>query len=215
MMFALGLVTTTGSVSAMEDLIVLCPGNEVDAGILSPLPEGWWSTPQLGRITGAEVRQVGGEPVLACLYQANGNEIAVMRRPPQDATLCRPRLSGFSFTCRAEAEVGAAVELQGKICQASIQNQVEWDYKGSVRWARKNLENICSNANDSLQPGVCFNRVMHGNINHGNGSRWKWQHALRLCAGTRDASSTIGCFINAIDQQMPWRQAIDQCRASS
>lgn len=215
MMFALGLVTTPGPVGAMEDLIVLCPGNEVDAGVLTPLPEGWWNTPQLGRIAGAEVRQVGGEPVLTCRYRANGNEITVMRHPPKDAPSCRPRLSGFSFICRAEAVESAAGELQGKICQASIQDQVEWDYKGSVRWARKNLESICNNANDSLQPGVCFNRVMHGNINHGNGTRWKWRYALRLCAGTRDANSTIGCFVEEINQQTPWPQAIDKCRASS
>jgi hypothetical protein len=110
--------------------------------------------------------------------------------------------------------VVAANELQGKICQASIQDQIEWDYEGSRRWASSNLEKICENAKYSLQPGVCFNRVMHGNISHGSGTRWHWRPALNLCAGTQDASATIKCFSDAIAAQIPWPEAIEQCRAN-
>ncbi len=106
----------------------------------------------------------------------------------------------------------AANELQGKICQASIQNQIEWDYKGSRRWARSNLEKMCRDAGDSLQPGVCFNRIMHGGVSHGKGTRWNWRPALQLCAGTLDANSTIACFTAAIDSGTAWRQAIEKCR---
>ncbi len=107
----------------------------------------------------------------------------------------------------------AANELQGKICQASIQDRIEWDYEGRNRWARENLEKICKNAAYSLQPGACFQRVMHGGISHGSGTRWHWSPALRLCAGTQDSGATISCFSKAIDQQIPWRQAIEKCRA--
>ncbi len=107
----------------------------------------------------------------------------------------------------------AANELQGKICQASIQGRIEWDYEGRNRWARENLEKICQNAAYSLQPGACFQRVMHGGISHGSGTRWHWSPALRLCAGTQDSGATISCFSKAIDQQVPWRQAIERCRA--
>ena len=108
----------------------------------------------------------------------------------------------------------AANELQGKICQASIQDQIEWDYEGSRRWAKSNLEKICKNAKYSLQPGVCFNRVMHGGIDHGSGTRWHWRPALNLCAGTQDANATIKCFSDAIEAHIPWPQAIEQCRAN-
>ncbi len=109
----------------------------------------------------------------------------------------------------------AANELQGKICQASIQGRIEWDYEGRNRWARENLERICKNATYSLQPGTCFQRIMHGGISHGNGTRWHWSPALRLCAGTLNSGATINCFTRAIDRQMPWRQAIEECRTKS
>lgn len=109
--------------------------------------------------------------------------------------------------------VAASNDLQGKICQASIQDQIEWDYEGNRRWAAANLEKICENAVYSLQPGVCFNRVMHGNISHGESTRWHWRPALKLCAGTDNANATIKCFSDAISQQTAWPQAIEQCRA--
>jgi hypothetical protein len=114
---------------------------------------------------------------------------------------------------RTAPAVVAANELQGKICQASIQDQIEWDYRGSRHWAKGNLEKICRNAKFSLQPGVCFNRVMHGNINHGSGTRWHWRPALNLCAGTQNANATIKCFSDAVEAQTPWPRAIEQCRA--
>ena len=137
---------------------------------------------------------------------------AITRRPPQNATSCKLRASGLGFACRAVKKTTASGELQGKICQASIQNQIEWDYSGRKRWAKPNLERICRNADNSLQPGACFERVMHGNVSHGKGTRWRWPQALKLCAGTLNAQATISCFTSAIDRQTPSPQAIEQCR---
>lgn len=210
-----GLLSAARPLHAAGDTIVRCPLSEVTAEIVTPLPAGWWHTPELGRVAGVEIRQVGGEPLLVCLYRANGRDIALMRRLPEGSSACRARDSGFSFVCSGDQPAAAAGELQGKICQASIQNQIEWDYRGSRRWARSNLEKICRDANDSLQPGVCFNRVMHGGISHGQGRRWNWRPALQLCAGTLDASATIACFEQAIESNIPWQQAIEQCRNKS
>jgi hypothetical protein len=126
------------------------------------------------------------------------------------------RIPPNTSTTKHEAilTVAASSELQGKICQASIQDQIEWDYEGNRRWAAGNLEKICENAKYSLQPGVCFNRVMHGNISHGSSTRWHWRPALNLCAGTQDASATIKCFSDKIAKQIPWPEAIEQCRAN-
>ena len=212
LLLAIFLITANGLAYAQEDQIILCPINEVTAGIMTPLPEDWWNTPQIGRLSGVQIRQLGGEPLLTCLYKAYGKEIAVMRRPPETGMKCQTRSSGLSFVCKSAETLTDSSELQGKICQASIQNQIEWDYEGRKRWARPNLEKICKNAYYSLQPGVCFNRVMHGNISHGGSTRWKWPQALKLCASTQNANSTITCFTDAINQNKPWTEAIEQCR---
>jgi len=131
---------------------------------------------------------------------------------PAQAISCQGLATDFDSGCGAELILAAANELQGKICQASIQDQIEWDYEGRNHWAIANLEKICKNAMYSLQPGTCFHRVMHGDINHGDGTRWHWSPALKLCAGTHNSAATIACFKKAISQQIPWRQAIEQCR---
>lgn len=132
-------------------------------------------------------------------------------QPPQVIS-CRGPATVFDSVCGSGLKLAAANELQGKICQASIQDQIEWDYEGRNRWAIANLEKICKNAMYSLQPGTCFHRVMHGSISHGGGTRWHWSPALKLCAGTQDSGATIACFSKAISQQIPWRQAIELCR---
>lgn len=131
---------------------------------------------------------------------------------PAQAISCRALATVFDSACGSDLKLAAANELQGKICQASIQDQIEWDYEGRNHWAIVNLEKICKNAEYSLQPGTCFHRIMHGNINHGDGTRWHWSPALKLCAGTQNSSATIACFSKAISQQIHWRQAIEQCR---
>ena len=55
--------------------------------------------------------------------------------------------------------------------------------------------------------------MRHGNINHGSGTRWRWQPAPKLCAGTLDSQPTIACFVPAIEARQPWQQAIEACRA--
>ena len=62
------LITPNGLAYAQEDQIILCPINEVTAGIMTQLPEDWWNTPQIGRLSGVQIRQLGGEPLLTCLY---------------------------------------------------------------------------------------------------------------------------------------------------
>ena len=197
---------------AQDTQVVRCPADEITAEVVTALPREWQFAAQRGKLTDAQVRQVDGNLVLACLYQAYGQEIAVVRRPPEGMMSCRAQSTGDSFVCGAEEMPSSASELRGRICQASIQDQIEWDYEGRKRWARPNLENICQNAEHSLQPGACFKRVMHGDISHGSSSRWTWPNALRLCAGTQNAQSTIACFSKAIEQQLQWPEAIERCR---
>ena len=124
-------------------------------------------------------------------------------------------VSGMALFATAGFAVSSEVsanDLQGKICQASIQNQIEWNYKGNRKWAKGNLQKICKNAEFSLQPGACFHRIMHGSIDHGGGTRWKWQDSLKLCAGTKNSTASINCFSEAIKRKEALARAIEQCR---
>ena len=62
--------------------------------------------------------------------------------------------------------------------------------------------------------GMIFLLAVQGNINWGGGTRWNWQNALNLCAGTKNASSTFSCFSRKIDRGVIWQNAIGACNQS-
>lgn len=97
-------------------------------------------------------------------------------------------------------------------CASYIQGKIAWDYKGNKHWAQSNINNLCREAEASRQPGACFNRVMHGGVNWGGGTKWRWPNALNLCQGSTNASSTISCFKREISKKRSWRQAIAACK---
>lgn len=96
-------------------------------------------------------------------------------------------------------------------CERSVQGQIAWDYNGNTTWNPDNVDRLCRGAEDSPEPARCFDRVMHGGVSHGSGTRWVWGNAIDLCKGTRDADATISCFQSRIAQGETWRQAIAAC----
>ena len=100
-------------------------------------------------------------------------------------------------------------------CEKMVQGKIAWDYKGSKTWNPTNVNRLCKGAENSAEPGKCFNRVMHGGINWGGGTQWQWKNALDLCEGTLNANATIGCFERKIKAGVKWPQAIKDCGGSS
>lgn len=100
-------------------------------------------------------------------------------------------------------------------CVNSIQGKIAWNYHNSKTWGKTNLDRLCSGAETSEQPGVCFNQIMHSGVNWGGGTKWKWQNALNLCQGTKNANATVSCFKNEISNKHPWPNAIKTCKSSS
>lgn len=96
-------------------------------------------------------------------------------------------------------------------CKNELQNRVAWDDKGSKRWAEANLEALCRNG-QGVQPARCFERVMHGNVSWGGGTKWQWKNALELCGGAQNAERTVGCFQRKISKGRPWQTAIAKCK---
>ena len=97
-------------------------------------------------------------------------------------------------------------------CQAYIQNKIAWNYKGSKHWNIKNIDKICGKAQNSVQPGVCFEKVMHGGISWGGGIKWKWENVAKLCNGTLNANTSINCFKREIAKGTSWKTAVNQCQ---
>jgi hypothetical protein len=95
-------------------------------------------------------------------------------------------------------------------CKSATQNKVAWDYKGSRKWAAGNLNRLCKGADDD-EPAKCFKRVMHGNINYGGGTKWKWENAIDLCESSPDANGTVNCFKKQIRKGKNWKAAISRC----
>ncbi|MFW5443977.1 MAG: PASTA domain-containing protein [Methylococcaceae bacterium] len=96
-------------------------------------------------------------------------------------------------------------------CSQAVQGKVAWDYKNNKRWAASNIKRLCKGAENSVEPAKCFNRVMHGGINWGGGTKWQWANVINLCEGSKNATSTIRCFQGLIKRRVPWKTAIQKC----
>ncbi len=105
----------------------------------------------------------------------------------------------------------SAQEPRTNVCGNAVQGQIAWNYEGTTTWARPNVERLCRGAEDSAEPARCFDRVLHGGVSWGGGSRWQWINALDLCEGTRDAEATISCFQRQVASGQAWSKAIESC----
>lgn len=74
-----------------------CPLNQARTEITSPLPSGWWQTPQVGNLQETKVGQVGGKDTLMCGYWAYGKTVYIMKHAPSGAN-CAADATGFSCT---------------------------------------------------------------------------------------------------------------------
>jgi len=122
-----------------------------------------------------------------------------------------PTGTGSSTTAPGGVGRTSSALRTSNICANQVQGKIAWDYKGHKIWGPNNIDRLCEGAEQSVEPAVCFNRVMHGGINWGGGTFWNWKNALDLCEGTRSAESTIGCFQGEIQKQRPWSNAIRTC----
>jgi hypothetical protein len=83
----------------LSSVNVYCPIETARTEMVSSLPEGWWQTPQVGRLLSLGIQNIGGEQTLVCRYSAYGTQVSVMRRYPEGKSDCR--VTGTNrFTCR-------------------------------------------------------------------------------------------------------------------
>jgi hypothetical protein len=77
---------------------VQCPVPEVRTEITTRLPKPWWNTPQVGKLQGLAVQDIGGQKTLVCRYWAYGTQVSVMRLFPEGTHACSP--VSDHFVCR-------------------------------------------------------------------------------------------------------------------
>ena len=78
---------------------VYCPIETARTEMVSSLPEGWWQTPQVGRLLSLGIQNIGGEQTMVCRYSAYGAQVSVMKHFPEGRSDCR--VTGTNrFTCR-------------------------------------------------------------------------------------------------------------------
>lgn len=96
-------------------------------------------------------------------------------------------------------------------CANYLQGRVAIDYSGNKRWSDAMLNRLCRGAQTSQQPGICFNMVMHGNVNWGGGTSWIPANVIDLCEGSLNANATVDCFRREVGRAGGWRQAVRRC----
>lgn len=89
------LLLLMSSLAFAQARFIRCPIQQARTEMVTPLPAGWWQTPQVGNLTGTRIETIGGHQTLVCLYRAYDTNVSVMlRQPPR--TRCTPQRGGFA-----------------------------------------------------------------------------------------------------------------------
>jgi len=72
-----------------------CPCQEVRAEITTPLSEGWWNTPQVGKLNRTQIENIGGSPTLKCGYRTYNTVVYIMHKFPEGIADCKEAKGGF------------------------------------------------------------------------------------------------------------------------
>ena len=92
---AVVLLLLVSSIAAAQAIFIPCPIKQARTEVVTPLPKGWWQTPQVGNLTGTQIQTIGGQPTLVCKYWAYGTNVSVMLRQPA-GTHCTAQPGGFA-----------------------------------------------------------------------------------------------------------------------
>lgn len=82
----------TGFATVAKADYIQCPLQQARRTITDQLPNGWWTTPIVDRLSDTKVRDIGGKPALICYYGASGS---VQREAPR-RQVCQAVRGGFN-----------------------------------------------------------------------------------------------------------------------
>ncbi len=113
------------------------------------------------------------------------------------------------------ATVAASAQAIDMIpCTLALQGRVAWNDQGNTVWAQQNVERLCRGGR-AAEPARCFDRVMHGGVDWGGGTRWRWENAITLCQASLSAEGTVACFEAGRAQGLDWQVASARCSGAA
>jgi hypothetical protein len=74
---------------------ITCPLSMVKTEITTPLPQGWWQTPQEGKLIHTKIQNIGGKKTLCCGYWGYGTTVWIMHEMPAGVSECKVLPDGF------------------------------------------------------------------------------------------------------------------------
>ncbi len=92
---AIAAALLAGATGAASADFLRCPLEQARRTITDPLPSGWWTTPQVNRLSETKIQDIGGKPALLCIYGSSGS---VQREQPRGQNCIAVR---GGFQCRA------------------------------------------------------------------------------------------------------------------
>lgn len=78
-----------------KSIKITCPLSMVKAEITTPIPAGWWQTPQEGKLIHTKIQKIGGESTLCCGYWGYGTTVWIMHKMPAGVSGCQVLPDGF------------------------------------------------------------------------------------------------------------------------
>ena len=103
-----GLAMFIAALPAFAETRVKCPLQKAKRTITDNLPNGWWTTPIVDRLSQTKVMNIAGKPALLCVYGKAGS---IQRNAPANQK-CRAVTGGFVCSGRAAAPT---VQVQPKV----------------------------------------------------------------------------------------------------
>jgi len=89
-LFSIAGFFVSGS-DALADETITCPLNQARRTITDSLPDGWWTTPIVDRLSETKISTIGGRSALLCIYGSSGS---IQRYAPEGHT-CKVVRDGF------------------------------------------------------------------------------------------------------------------------
>jgi hypothetical protein len=77
--------------NVIADVTITCPLDQARRMITDDLPDGWWTTPIVNRLSETKISKIGGRPALLCIYGSSGS---VQYYAPKGHT-CKAMSRGF------------------------------------------------------------------------------------------------------------------------